>query len=230
MTNPAKAVFNVHKLQNEHWKKFYSFEEAPTEPSTFANFCHEYLKGHDFHNNKRVVEFGCGNGRDAVFFASNDYEVFALDKADVIISSLTDKYKELPNIRFCNSDFTRLNDDNCLDSSEFDIVYSRFTLHAIPEIDATRCLKWASENLIKGGYLFIEARSVNSSLYGKGTPAGRDAFIYGHYRRFIRREELRATLEHFGFQIDFEIESDGLAVYKDDNPVLIRIVAKKMIK
>lgn len=55
----------------------------------------------------------------------------------------------------------------------------------------------------------------------------RDAWIYTHYRRFIRKDELIRELENIGFEINYCVESDNLSIYKDDNPVVIRIHAKK---
>ena len=69
-------------------------------------------------------------------------------------------------------------------------------------------------------------RSVSGSLYGYGQPAGRDAFIHdGHYRRFIRRDELHDEIVEIGFRVDELIETDGLAVHGGDDPVVIRAFA-----
>ena len=73
----------------------------------------------------------------------------------------------------------------------------------------------------------IEARSVKGDLYGRGEPAGRDAFVHdGHYRRFIRLDELAAELEAAGFEIEEAIEKRGLAVFGTDDPVVVRVLAR----
>lgn len=83
---------------------------------------------------------------------------------------------------------------------------------------------------------FVEARSTKSNLYGKGEKVEdeEDAFIFAghesvkpHYRRFINSEKLVAELTGYGFEIEELVEKDGIAVYKDDNPVVVRVVAKK---
>ena len=77
----------------------------------------------------------------------------------------------------------------------------------------------------------IEVRSVKSSLYKTGEQAAGgdpDAWICGHYRRFIRIEQLKEKLNDAGFtEVLFEQEADNLSVYKDDNPVLIRLIVRK---
>jgi len=113
-------------------------------------------------------------------------------------------------------------------AGESDAVYMRFVLHAVPPEIASAGLAWAARNLRLDGRLFVEARSVLGTLYGKGVPAGRDAFIYdGHYRRFIRLHELRDELHEIGFRVDDIVEADGLAIHDDDDPVVIRAFATR---
>jgi len=111
-------------------------------------------------------------------------------------------------------------------AGDLDAVYMRFVLHAVTAEVASVGLSWASRNLRPGGQLFVEARSVRGSLYGEGRPAGRDAFVQdGHYRRFIRADELREEIVGIGFRVDELVEADGLAVRRGDDPVVIRAFA-----
>ena len=57
--------------------------------------------------------------------------------------------------------------------------------------------------------------------------AGRNAYITDHYRRFIVPDEIRQKLESLGFSIQFFEEGQGFSIYKDDDPVLLRVMAKK---
>ena len=49
-----------------------------------------------------------------------------------------------------------------------------------------------------------------------------------HYRRYMDLDKIIEKLESRGFEILFKIEDNDLAVYKDDNPYVIRIIAKKL--
>jgi hypothetical protein len=51
--------------------------------------------------------------------------------------------------------------------------------------------------------------------------------IHGHYRRFIIPDEINAKLAHAGFVVTSRIESNGLAKYGDDDPVVLRLIARK---
>ena len=223
-----------------YWDAFYGAAHPDLQaPSTFATWCLPMFPPH-----ARLIEFGCGNGRDALFFAQSGNDVIACDQSSVAIEALVARQnKELrennprlniwgfgppsapfaPNPIFVHGDFTRLEDGRF---GSIDVVYSRFTLHAITKAEASMALAWAAKNLRPEGLLAVEVRSVQGDLYGKGEPRERDAFVYnGHYRRFVRLDELRAELSALGFVVQQAIESAGLAVHNNDDPVVIRVIA-----
>ena len=79
---------------NSIWNKVYSNNLSffGDEPSKFALICHEdFVK----HKVKKILELGCGQGRDSIFFASKGLEVYAIDSSKVAIENLTAKTKEL---------------------------------------------------------------------------------------------------------------------------------------
>jgi hypothetical protein len=95
------------------------------------------------------------------------------------------------------------------------------------EAEEVATLAAAAKVLNDGGRLFIECRSINDPLARKGEVISPTERIYGHYRRFIVLEDLKARVEAAGFLICEATESDGLAVYGDDNPVVIRLMAQR---
>ena len=95
------------------------------------------------------------------------------------------------------------------------------------EEQASKTLQWAYNSLVTDGKFCIEVRSVKDEFFGQGTEVEKDAFITDHYRRFVRIDEMLDELKHIGFNIEYSIESKGLAVYKDEDPSIIRIVAIK---
>lgn len=212
--------------ESAYWNGFYAGKHPDLEvASTFARWVIERLRP-----GQTLFELGCGNGRDALFFADQGLAVIACDRSEVAISTLSER----PDLaRFKIRPVFQAGDMSALDDSragKLDAVYSRFTLHAVTADEASAALAWAHRNLAPGGQLMIEVRSVLGSLYGKGTPVPeeRDAFIHdGHYRRFVRKDELEAELLRLGFTITASVEAAHLAVYKDDDPVVIRIVAAK---
>lgn len=205
-----------------YWDRFY---ERPhfdlVEPSSFARLCASLLS-----RDGSVFEIGCGNGRDALYMARSGLRVFASDPSHTALAEVRSRMQREPfphRPRLVARPMEDLDDRH---AGDLDAVYMRFVLHAVTTEVASAGLRWASRNLRADGRLFIEARSVRGSLYGKGPPAGRDAFVHdGHYRRFIRADELRDEIVGIGFRVDELVEADGLAVRDGDDPVVIRAFA-----
>lgn len=199
-----------------YWEQYYKKNPNPVEPSTFARFTSGFL-----HPGNSLIELGCGNGRDSVFFAQNNLNVTAIDQVESEMDYLNHKYS-LYNLDFKADDFTRLNSDK-----SYDYVYSRFTLHSINEEAESRVLKWIGSNLKYQGYFFLEVRSINDPMFQKGEKISDNENVTTHYRRYLNLEDTINKIEKCGLKIIYQLESQGLAVYKDDDPMLIRIVAQK---
>ncbi len=207
-------------MDKEYWKKYYSSNEVPPTPSPFAIFILE-----NFLNEKEtLIEFGCGNGRDSIFFANNNINVIAIDQCKNEINKLK-KENHLKNLKFIFSDFTKL---DWIDT--FDNIYSRFTLHAIKEEEENSVIDWAKKHLNKDGKILIEARGLKNELFGLGDPVKNEenAFIYdNHYRRFIDLNKIKEKLEKNDFEIILAKEEINFAPFKNENQKFIRIIGIK---
>lgn len=203
----------------EYWNDYYKKDKAPIEPSLFAKtILSEMQKG------KTVLELGCGNGRDSLYFYRNGLNVTAVDASDCTISQLKQQYDE-DNICFICDDFVC---SPAIFSGQFDYCYSRFSLHAINEEQEIEVIKNVFNVLKSKGKFFIEVRSVHDELYGKGERVGKDSFVHdGHYRRFVHKELLENELKQCGFIIDYSEEQRGFAPFGESDPPVIRVIAKK---
>jgi SAM-dependent methyltransferase len=79
---------------NNIWNNVYSNDSSffGNEPSKFALICYEdFVK----HKVQKVLELGCGQGRDSIFFASKGLEVYTIDSSKVAIENLRIKAKGL---------------------------------------------------------------------------------------------------------------------------------------
>jgi len=236
----------MSKFNQSYWDRFYSHNEhIPTTPTTFAQLVLPWIESNL--STCSLVELGCGNGRDALWFAARGVQrVVALDLSHASIARLQAAIDQshshsdsgasnaglADHVTFVEADFSNLPtnvQEPPLSIPSVTMVYSRFTLHAIDAQAQARALRWSWNALSKGGLLAIEVRSVLGSLYGKGTPVEgeRDAFVHGHYRRFLRHDEILAELREIGFDVAYEDERSGVAVFGDDDPVVLRIIARK---
>lgn len=206
---------------SEYWNKYYRIDEnrggAPEVPSSFAQWILPQLE-----KQKSILDLGCGNGRDSLFFNDNGMNVTAIDASSTAIEDLK---RKKDNIYFICDDFVC---SSMIFADQYDYCYSRFSLHAINEKQEEEVLRNVFRVLKKGGKFFIETRSVNDEIYGKGKKVGKDSYFYnGHFRRFIRKEQLIKRLKNVGFAIDYDEEERGFAPYGGSNPYIIRIIASK---
>ncbi|MBU0711496.1 class I SAM-dependent methyltransferase [bacterium] len=208
-------------MNKNYWESLYLRQNADLKPSLFA----KYIADNFFKEGKSLIELGCGNGRDAIFFANEGIDVLAIDQCENEIEFLKNRFSNPKNVRFLCGDFTNL--DN---NESFDIIYSRFTLHSITEKEERKTLIWSFTNLNPNGILCVEVRGHGNEIFGKGEPVigEKNAYIYDeHYRRFLNFNNFCKNLSDIGFFIDYAEEAKGFAPYKGEDQTFIRVIARK---
>jgi tellurite methyltransferase len=205
-----------------YWDQYYKKGVAPEDPSAFA----EYVQKKYVNRAMSLIELGCGNGRDAVYFATKGIRVHAIDQIVSEINDLKLKYEKIDNLLFGAGDFTKLP----LTEEPYDVIYSRFTLHSVDKSGQDRVLKWSAKSLAPGGYLLIETRGQKNEIFEKGKKiAGEiDAYVFeDHYRRFVEFNQFVEDIKNSGFEIVESNERKGYAPYRNTDYHFIRIIAKK---
>jgi len=215
---PVPAVYHDRA---RYWDAYYQKRGAPIPPSSFAIFCAENFLSEDC----RLLEFGCGNGRDAFYF-SKKFQVTAIDQSIVAININRQRAndEQILNIDFLHGDFAGAIGGL---PKVVDAVYGRFVMHAMSLEDEGKVLAHAHELLVAGGKLYLEFRTDKDKLMEEGTIVGVNERLTDHYRRFINVDEFCKRLVDIGFTIDYCIERDGLAKHGDDDPIIARVIACK---
>jgi len=213
-------------MDKNFWNKYYKNhgqDKGIIIQSSFSEFCEEKFF---FKKKLNIVELGSGNGRDAIFFAQQEHKVIALDQSTTAIDF--ERTKVSSNV---NSNLLAIASDFVKDDFNFDLVadafYSRFTLHAISKEDEDYLLPKVYNALDDNGLFCIEVRTTKDPLYGVGKYCGDNIYLTDHKRRFIDSDEFIKTILKIGFKIVYFTEEDNLSIYKEDNPVLMRIILKK---
>jgi cyclopropane fatty-acyl-phospholipid synthase-like methyltransferase len=205
-----------------YWNEYYEKDTNTHLPSTFAQFCmDEYLAQGIF-----MVELGSGNCRDAEYFSHKGISVYAIDQSHsaILIEKKRINLSLTKNLTLIETDFT--NDPfDFVDS--VDVFYSRFTIHSITEQQQDSLLFNVFNKLKSNGMFFIEVRTINDPMFGKGKDMGKNAFFIDHYRRFIDVEEFCEICKNIGFEVAYLIEKSGLSIVGNDDPVLMRIALRK---
>lgn len=210
----------------EYWDKYYKrngTNELISDCSTFAAFC---LDNFFVDPGMTIIELGCGNGRDAVYFAQNELKVVALDQsitgvkiAKKRLDVAKSHYLDTVSADFVKMDYAKY--------THVDAFYSRFTIHSISSDDEAKLLPKIFHALNSGGLFCIEVRTTSDPLYGIGENCGDNTFSTDHRRRFVNSDKFLHSVLALGFKLVYFTERDNLSVYKDDNPVLMRIVLQK---
>lgn len=209
-------------MDKNYWRSYYFKQREERLPSLFAK---HVVDNYISNKNTTLIELGCGNGRDSIYFSEKGLNVVAIDQVEEEINFLKNKYSAAKNLEFISGDFTKLNGNR-----KYNVVYSRFTLHSINAEQQDRVLKWSYSHLEKDGLLCIEVRGKKNEIYRKGEQvAGEEhAFVYeNHYRRFLDFNDLCSELKDIGFTLIYCQEKKDFAPFKNTNETFIRVIAKK---
>lgn len=182
--------------EENYWKEFYKNKHIIT-PTKFAIFVGNYLK-ENFPKYISMIELGCGNGRDTYYFDKLGFNVVGIDSAY--------KPRIKKNIMFKQMDLN----DLFLMNNNFDVVYSRFFLHSINNIEIFKLVNWTKK-------LFVaEFRAAED------TPL----LFKNHYRNKIDEYKFLNILLSKNYEILYYIKAKNLAKFKKENPIIIRIIAR----
>lgn len=222
----AEIIFNFASMRDggadrgksTYWDSFYAKRTGVLKPSPFAVHVHDKIPKTD---GLALLEVGCGNGRDSVYFAQAGCRVTAIDTSEAAIVACQDTHGDAAS--FIHGKLKEID----IKPDSFDVVYSRFVLHAMTLEEELDVLKAIAATLKPGGRFFVECRSINDPLARKGEVLSPTERIDGHYRRFIIVDDLLQRVAEVGLQVESVVESNGLAVFGDEDPVVIRLIAGK---
>lgn len=202
--------------ENEYWENYYKKHAAPVVPSQFGTFaCAEMQQ------DATVLEVGCGNGRDALFFAQYGFNTIGVDSSQEAIAfcHAVARQNGLPDSFLC-VDVREMK--NALDFSGHKAdapvsVYSRFFLHAITDEEETLFLEFVKDTLSQyGGNLFVEFRTDRDRELYKVTER--------HFRRFIKSFDFINRATRSGLLVKYFTEGFGFAKYAEEDAHVARMI------
>ncbi len=206
-----------------YWDGYYRTSRVPDIPSQFAVFVANEITTID-----SVIDIGCGNGRDAIFFSSIGKNVLGIDGSSAAIEVCNEKRRILTKERLA---FVQCRiDDHAVDeyllsllrelSSGGEVMlYSRFFLHAITDAQEQAFLQICTQILKnRGGFAAFEFRTRRDELQPKSTSS--------HYRRFIDPVNFFSRAEKAGFGVEYFVEGFGFAKYKNDDAHAARFILR----
>ena len=217
-------------MTENYWDTFYAKKSLGLRPSTFAQWCTTEggLLAHD-----AVLEIGCGNGRDSYFFAQQGLHVVGVDASQVAIRNNQEQADTSTIEAPCVFVHAQLGPGASWEQLTVQrtvkptAIYCRFVLHAVTQAEAKAILDFCAAFLKPQEKLYLEFRTTRDPMFQRGEKVGEHERMTDHYRRFIEPEPFRHQMAQRGWQELYFLESDGLSPYKDDDPVLARLIYEK---
>ena len=211
----------VEQRTKVYWADFYARTEYTTG-STFFEFvsARPGTPG-------TVIDIGCGDGRDSCAFGTTDRRVLGLDQSPVGIEHARRRAADLglDDVEFRTCDVSSVDDlGTALDAVRDPagaptLFYLRFFLHAIHEQVQVALLDAIDAHARPGDQFAAEFRTDQDAQTVKVHTK--------HYRRFQNGPEFVADLQRRGWTVEHEEERSGLSPYGEEDPVLMRVVARR---
>lgn len=208
--------------RKEYWNDFYRAKAASFKaPSQFALFVLGETPA-----NSRMIDFGCGTGRDSMYFSSQGRVVVGVDAADAAVEHCRQTARDSDlHARFLSSRIDAPDLANRI-RTEFEgapdgpiTVYARFFIHAINSDEESAFLDLAADLCGKGDLLATEFRTIRDAQQAKVTAE--------HYRRFVDPLRFMANASAKGFTPEYFVEGFGYAKYKDDDAHVARCLMRR---
>jgi len=178
------------------WDKVYSSDSAffGENPSDFAQMYYE-----EFNKLRvnRLLELGCGQGRDTIFFASNGLDVHAIDSSKIAIENIYQKIRE-KNISI-NLKYFDARKALPFGNNYFDVLYSHMFYNMYFTDQELRFLFTESSRVLKdNGLLNFSVRSDNDVLYNKGKKIGSNVYEINRFQiRFFTKLQIKSFLSDY---------------------------------
>lgn len=219
--NPSEIENELKKLG--YWDNLYTKNDYFGIGQTIlANFARDIIEKNSI---KNMLELGCGQGRDSVFFAKLGCNIVAVDISENAIKFVEKtKYDEnLKNLQLVVSDIQKsLNFQNL----KFDMVYSNLSLQFFDLSKLSNIFSNIFDVMSSDSFFLFSTKKTGDKYYNFGNKISDSAFEYkGITRFFFTKSELETLLEKNFTIISFEEDKH----VNPDNTVSVwwKILVKK---
>ncbi|MET1061153.1 MAG: class I SAM-dependent methyltransferase [Nocardioides sp.] len=205
-----------------YWGDFYrsrASDRVPTTPTPFATWVADRLEPR-----QHVLDVGCGNGRDSVYFAEQGHRVTALD-GTMLARRLTRRLATQHSTRVTPKELNLTDLFSTLTSGarfarlkKPPQIYARFLLDAVEGDTRQNFFRWARMIQRRGGLTYVEFRTWQGTLRARAFPF--------HYRALLDPDRVVAEIQRYGGSVVHRDEGVGLAPFENENPRICRLVVR----
>ena len=207
-----RLVWDKKHAEGDHDKLLYS-------PSPLAILAEPY-----FRTDSKILELGCGVGRDAIFFQERGHSVLATDSSSVVIK------KNMARIHKENVVFEVLDMQEPLSYADesFDVVFANLSLHYYLDKKTREIAKEITRVIKPGGVLAFACKSHDEFRTNEATKLEDNVFVApnGHALHIFSEDYAKDLLG-----TDFEIKHlDELdEEYLGRISGIVRCIARKLV-
>ena len=198
-----------------YWNKKFSKEKYFGEgPTGFAKECKSIMRSKNIQD---ILDLGCGQGRDSIYFSKMGKSVTAFDNSKKALDSITNR-----NITKIKGDIKSLEK---IKNRKFDVIYSNLALHFFKEKDLQSIFNNLHTLLKNGGFLLITVKNKKDKYAGLGEKIEEHTYQYqGVIRHYYTRKELQKLLKKFKI---LEIKEGFHIMFNDKPTVYWKVIAIK---
>lgn len=187
------------------------------DPSTLAKLVSKSLG-----KSSKVLDLGCGNGRDSRFFAHAGCYVVAVDISGVIIEKNKNQ-RQIESVKYKQMDISR---GLGFKSWSFDLVFANLSLHYYSD-DLTKYVFQEATRVLKvGGLMAFSCKSVNDFHFGNGQEIEKNLFVSdtGHVRHLFTLDYTKLLLKT---NLELELLEEIDEEYNNEKSNIIICIARK---
>ncbi|HVT01187.1 MAG TPA: class I SAM-dependent methyltransferase [Patescibacteria group bacterium] len=206
------------KDQNQIWNQAHLNHQVNHSKGGASSFAKEIESL--IPKNSKVIEFGCGNGVDAAYFAECGHNVLATDFSESAIDADKKKFGSVNNLSF--QVFNLENSFNF--DNDFDLVYARLSLHYFVDQKTKEIFGEISNILSPSGIIAFICKSTKDPLYGKGREIEKDMYEADHIRHFFSKDY---ALECLGDRFRVEKVEEGEENFYNSPSAYVKVIARR---
>jgi ubiquinone/menaquinone biosynthesis C-methylase UbiE len=176
----AKTIKTYEELAEDYYKTHFDINEI----KNIADFLIQNLKG------QKILDIGCGPGRDAKYFSEHDLEVTGIDLTSNFVKMAS---QNVPNAKFIQMDMRNLD----FPENTFDGIWACASFLHVPKEDAKNTLLGFRKILKPAGLIYLSVKQGNEEKFvEKDEYKGRTKFF-----AFYSQDEFKNLIESCDFKI-----------------------------
>jgi SAM-dependent methyltransferase len=207
--------------QRHFWDQWHRGHSVASHVDHAEAAVNEFVGALPVNLNRKVLEIGCGQGREALNLTQQGLQVSALDHSTTAIDTANRLAKQSgARVNFLEHDATQ---PLPYGKQFFSGVFSHLSLHYFDDETTQRVFDEIARVTMPGGALYFTVRSVRDPLHGEGARIAENMYCRnGHVRHFFSVEYVRKLLSSWRVELADYYDTADRTV----NPgVFIRVLA-----